>query len=264
MLVMLINLRGVKESGSVFAIPTYFFLVLMFVTVGFGFVRYLTGTLGVVQNPPSIEMTQTMTSIGLFHPARVCQRNHRADRCGSHLQRHPGVQGAKKPQRRHDLDLDVGHSGTLFLGITFLSTKIEAVPSEVETVISQLARTVFPSSDVMYLLIIASTTLILIMAANTSFADFPRASALVAADGFLPRQLTFKGSRLVFSRGIVALALIASLLIILLGASVTGLIPLYAIGVFLSFTLSQSGMACRWHKSGPPAPDWPPMRPALP
>ena len=145
--------------------------------------------------------------------------------------------------------------GTLFLGITFLSTKIGAVPSEAETVISQLARTVFPSSGVMYLLIIASTTLILIMAANTSFADFPRLSALVAADGFLPRQLTFKGSRLVFSRGIVALALIASLLIILFGASVTGLIPLYAIGVFLSFTLSQGGMARRWHKSGQLAPD---------
>ncbi len=102
----------------------------------------------------------------------------------------------------------------------------------------------------MYLLVIASTTLILIMAANTSFADFPRLAALQAGDGFLPRQLTDRGSRLVFSRGIVVLALLASLLIVIFRASVTALIPLYAIGVFLSFTLSQTGMARRWHKSG--------------
>ena len=108
----------------------------------------------------------------------------------------------------------------------------------------------FGGQGLPYLLMITSTTLILIMAANTSFADFPRLGALHAGDGFLPRQLTFKGSRLVYSRGIVALALIASALIIVFRASVTALIPLYAIGVFLSFTLSQTGMARRWWKSG--------------
>ena len=92
------------------------------------------------------------------------------------------------------------------------------------------------------------------MAANTAFADFPRLAALQAADGFLPRQLTYRGSRLVYSRGIVVLAVVASLLIVVFDASVTGLIPLYAIGVFLSFTLSQAGMARRWWKSGPAAP----------
>ena len=102
----------------------------------------------------------------------------------------------------------------------------------------------------LYLATIAATTVILIMAANTAFADFPRLGALHAGDGFLPRQLTFRGSRLVFSRGIVTLALIASLLIIIFQASVTRLIPLYAIGVFLSFTLSQAGMARRWWKVG--------------
>ena len=116
--------------------------------------------------------------------------------------------------------------------------------------ISQLARTVYGSRGVLYLATIASTTLILIMAANTSFADFPRLGALHAGDGFLPKQLMYKGSRLVFSRGIMALALIASLLIILFQASVTALIPLYAIGVFLSFTLSQTGMARRWWRVG--------------
>jgi hypothetical protein len=144
--------------------------------------------------------------------------------------------------------------GTLFLSITFLSGAIHAVPSEHETVISQLARTVYDGKGILYLATITATTIILIMAANTAFADFPRLSALVAGDGFLPRQLTFRGSRLVYSRGIVTLALIASLLIILFQASVTALIPLYAIGVFLSFTISQGGMARRWRKSGKLAP----------
>ena len=144
--------------------------------------------------------------------------------------------------------------GTLFLGITFLAHQIAAVPSEAETVISQLARTVFHGRGVLYLATIAATTLILMMAANTAFADFPRLSALLAGDGFLPRQLTYRGSRLVYSRGIVALAVIAALLILAFRASVTALIPLYAIGVFLSFTLSQAGMARRWWKIGHLAP----------
>jgi hypothetical protein len=139
---------------------------------------------------------------------------------------------------------------TLFLSISLLSGKIGAVPSELETVISQLARTVFGNQGVFYLLVISGTAVILIMAANTAFADFPRLGALHAGDGFLPRQLTFRGSRLVYSRGIVTLAILASMLIIFFKANVTSMIPLYAIGVFLSFTLSQAGMAKRWWKSG--------------
>ena len=139
---------------------------------------------------------------------------------------------------------------SLFLSISFLAGQISAVPSEGETVISQLARTIYGGQGLLYLAIIAGTAVILIMAANTAFADFPRLGALHAGDGFLPRQLTFRGSRLVYSWGIIALAVLASLLIILFQASVTRLIPLYAIGVFLSFTLSQTGMARRWWKSG--------------
>jgi amino acid transporter len=144
--------------------------------------------------------------------------------------------------------------GILLLGITLLSGDIGAIPSERETVISQLARTAFGGRGTIYLGVIAGTAVILVMAANTSFADFPRLSALHAGDGFLPRQLTYRGSRLVYSRGIVALGIIASLLIVLFGASVNALIPLYAIGVFLSFTLSQAGMARRWWKVGHMAP----------
>jgi hypothetical protein len=139
---------------------------------------------------------------------------------------------------------------TFFLSISFLANHIGAIPSESETVISQLGRTVFNGRGIPYLMVISATTIILIMAANTAFADFPRLGALHAGDGFLPRQLTFRGSRLVYSNGIVTLAIIASLLIILFKASVTRLIPLYAIGVFLSFTLSQAGMARRWWRVG--------------
>jgi hypothetical protein len=140
--------------------------------------------------------------------------------------------------------------GSLFLGITYIAVHIGAIPSETETVISQLGRTVFGNQNGLYLALIAATTVILVMAANTAFADFPRLAALHAGDGFLPRQLMYRGSRLVYSRGIMALALVAILLIIAFQASVTALIPLYAIGVFLSFTLSQAGMAIRWRKIG--------------
>jgi hypothetical protein len=140
--------------------------------------------------------------------------------------------------------------GALFLGITYLAVTIGAVPSEQETVISQLTRTVYWGRGPLYLATIGATTMILVMAANTAFADFPRLAALQAGDGFLPRQLTYRGSRLVFSRGIVVLAIVASLLIWAFDASVSGLIPLYAVGVFLSFTLSQAGMVRRWWKIG--------------
>ncbi len=125
-----------------------------------------------------------------------------------------------------------------------------AVPSEEETVISQIARTAYGGEGIIYLVTLAFTAIILVMAGNTAFAGFPRLSAILAKDGFLPRQFTYRGSRLVFSRGIMALALISAILIIVFDASVTRLIPLYAIGVFLSFSLSQLGMARRWWKAG--------------
>jgi hypothetical protein len=140
--------------------------------------------------------------------------------------------------------------GSLFLGLSFLTGQVHAVFSEQETVVSQLARTIYDGRGILYLMLISGTTVILIMAANTAFADFPRLGALHAGDGFLPRQLTYRGSRLVYSRGIVTLAIISSVLIVIFQASVTRLIPLYAIGVFLSFTLSQAGMARRWWKIG--------------
>lgn len=256
LLVMLINLRGVRESGVTFAIPTYFFLILMLFTVALGFFRLFTHSLGVVSNPPPLEAAETARAISLFLILHAFANGTTALTGVEAISN--GITAFKEPKSRNAGITLIWMSlilGTLFLGITYLSMHIQAVPSASETVISQLARTILGGQGVVYLLVIAATTLILIMAANTSFADFPRLSALHAGDGFLPRQLTFKGSRLVYSRGIVTLALIASLLIILFRASVTALIPLYAIGVFLSFTLSQTGMARRWWKSGHLKPD---------
>jgi amino acid transporter len=254
--VMLINLRGVKESGSIFALPTYFFLGMMFMTVGLGIVQTLSGSLGTVINPPPIERLHEVQAITLFLILRAFASGTTALTGVEAISN--GITAFKEPRSRNAGITLIWMSlilGTLFLGITLLSGHIGAIPSEEETVISQLARTVYDGRGVLYLALISATTLILIMAANTSFADFPRLGALHAGDGFLPRQLTYRGSRLVFSYGIIALALIACLLIIAFGASVTALIPLYAIGVFLSFTLSQTGMARRWWKIGHLAPD---------
>ncbi len=250
LLIMLINLRGVKESGIAFAIPTYFFLVLIFATVIIGFVRLLTGTLGTVVNPPTLE-TNVLQPLTVFLILRSFA-NGTTSLTGVEAISN-GITAFREPRAKNagiTLLWMAGILGSLLIGITFLSIHIGAVPVDGETVISQLARTVYGDRGLLYLLTISATTIILVMAANTAFADFPRLGALHAGDGFLPRQLTYRGSRLVFSYGIVALSVIASLLVIAFQASVTRLIPLYAIGVFLSFTLSQTGMARRWWKSG--------------
>jgi hypothetical protein len=216
-----------------------------------GLIRYFTGSLGVVVNPPEMEMVGAATSISWFLILRAFA-NGTAALTGIEAISN-GITAFKEP-RSHNAGVTLMWMSAIlsvfFLGITFLSHQIGAVPSELETVISQLARTVFDGRGVIYLGVVAATTVILIMAANTAFADFPRLSALVAGDGFLPRQLNFRGSRLVYSRGIALLALVASLLIVAFQARVSALIPLYAIGVFMSFTLSQTGMAKRWWKIG--------------
>jgi len=245
-----VNLRGVKESGLVFALPTYFFVAMMYLTVGVGLLRHWSGTLHPLADAPPLEIATTR-AFGLFLLLHAFSSGTTAVTGVEAISN--GIPAFKQP-RSHNAGITLlwmaGILGTLFLAISYLAGPIGAVPSERETVISQLARAVFDGRGFLYLAAIGATTLILAMAANTAFADFPRLAALQAADGFLPRQLTYRGSRLVYSRGILLLALIASLLIVVFQASVTGLIPLYAIGVFLSFTLSQAGMARRWRKVG--------------
>jgi amino acid transporter len=249
-LTMVINLRGVKESGTTFAIPTYFFLVMMFITLILGLVKYASGNLGMVIAPPAV-------GVDLIQPVTVflilrAFANGTTSLTGVEAISN-GITAFKEPRSKNagtTLIWMAGILGGMLIATAFLAIKIGAIPSESETIISQIARTVYANRGILYLATISSTTIILIMAANTAFADFPRLGALHAGDGFLPKQMTAKGSRLVFSRGIMTLAVISSLLVILFKASVSGLIPLYAIGVFLSFTLSQTGMARRWWKSG--------------
>jgi amino acid transporter len=251
--VMLINMRGVKESGITFAIPTYFFLVMMYVTIAIGLIRFLAGTLGMVVGPPQdiMALHNTLQPITLFLILKAFSSGTTALTGVEAISN--GITAFKEPRSKNagrTLIIMAVILGSMMLGITFLANTVGVTPSEEETLISQLARTVYNNRGIFYLGTISATTIILVMAANTAFADFPRLSALAAADGFLPRQFTYRGSRLVFSRGIAALALVASLLIIVTRASVTRLIPLYAIGVFMSFTISQAGMARRWWKSG--------------
>ena len=210
--IMLINLRGVKESGLAFSVPTYFFVVMMFLTVGTGLVRHFTGTLGVVLDPPHLEMAGIVSALTPFIILHAFSSGTAALTGIEAISN--GITAFKEPRSRNagiTLIWMAVILATLFLSISFLSSHIGAVPSETETVISQLGRTVFGGRGIFYLMIISATTVILIMAANTAFADFPRLSALVAKDGFLPRQLNFRGSRLVYSNGILTLAVIASI-----------------------------------------------------
>ena len=252
LLIMLVNLRGVKESGIAFAIPTYFFLLMMYITIIVGIVRLVLGTLGLVESPPMdiIGLETTTQNITIFLVLKAFASGTTAVTGVEAIS--DGITAFKEPRSKNagrTLILMAVILGSMMLAITYLANHIGALPSEEETLISQLARTVFANRGFFYIGTISATTIILVMAANTAFADFPRLSAIAAADGYLPRQFTYRGSRLVFSRGIVALAAIAIVLIVGFQASVSRLIPLYAVGVFLSFTFSQSGMALRWWKT---------------
>jgi amino acid transporter len=249
-LIMLINLRGVRESGAAIAIPSYFFIVMVYALVGTGMFRYVFGSLSAVVDPPPFEVLGPLAAITPFLILHAFSSGTAALTGIEAISN--GITAFKEPRSKNagmTLIWMAAILSSLFIGISFLAGQVHAMPSEQETVISQLARTIFNGEGVLYLAIIIATTVILILAANTAFAGFPRLGALMAKDGFLPRQLTYRGSRLVYSYGIVSLALIAATLVVIFQASVTRLIPLYAIGVFLSFTLAQFGMARRWWKS---------------
>ena len=248
----IINLRGVRESGMVFAIPTYFFIVMMFMMLGVGFYQLLTGTLGTVTGVEDGEGEIGVQALTLFLLLRAFASGSAAVTGVEAISN--GITAFKEPRSQNaarTLIVMAAILGITFISITILANAVHVVAYEgvTETVVSQIARTIFAEGS-LYLLTVISVTVILILAANTSYAGFPRLAALAAGDGYLPKQLTFRGRRLVFSWGIVALALAASLLIVVFDAETTQLIPLYAIGVFLSFTLSQSGMVVRWRRIG--------------
>ncbi len=252
LLITYVNLRGVKESGAIFAVPTYFFVAMMLLLIGVGFWQAFTGHLGVVGAVPGAEF-EVRAITGFAFVFLLLRAFSSGTTALTGVEAISNGITAFKPPKSHNAAItllwDASLLMVMFLGLGILGYLVQAQPSEQEVLISQVARTVYGAGP-LRLLTLASATVILIMAANTSFADFPRLAALQAGDGFLPKQFTFRGSRLVFSWGVIMLAGFASLLIVIFQGSVSRLIPLYAIGVFLCFTLSQAGMAKRWRQIG--------------
>ncbi len=240
-----VNKRGVRESGRAFSIPAYFFLASIFFMLGVGLYKMLTGSLDSVEDVAHpIEATQ---SISFFLLLRAFASGSTAVTGIEAIS--DGIQTFRVPKARNaanTMAIMVALVAMMFLGITALALGTDALASESETVISQIGRTVFSAQSPFYVAVIFGTAAILIMAANTAYADFPRLAAFQAGDGFLPRWLLDRDNRLVYGVGITVLSIAAGALILLYRADVSSLIPLYAIGVFLSFTLSQSGMIVHW------------------
>lgn len=243
--VTIINLRGVRESGTIFAIPTYFFIFSVTLLIVVGLYRSFTGTL-VVQNSVT---TEGLPAISLFLLLRAFASGStaltgvEAISNGVPAFKEPEIQNANKTLKWMAIIL-----AFLFVGITYLAFVVEVVPKEEETVVSQLARTVFGGGP-MYFMVQAATALILLLATNTSFAGFPRLASVMAKDGFFPRQFALIGDRLVYNNGIIFLLIVTSIVVAIFKGNTHNLIPLYAVGVFLTFTLSQAGMVIRWLKT---------------
>ena len=242
--VMLINLRGIRESGTLFAAPTYLFLAITLGLIGLGMLRTLLGdtphVTGVVAAAVPAETLGVLLLMRAF--ADGCSAITGVEAVSN------GVPAFKPPEwknARTTLTVMGALVAIMFLGLSFLAGVAGATPSDHESVVSQIGRAVFGLGPLYYILQLATTGL-LILAANTSFADFPRLSSILARDGYMPSRFAFRGERLAFSAGIVVLALVAIVVLIAFGGLVTALIPLYAIGVFTSVTLSQVGMVRHW------------------
>ena len=248
-LMTLANLRGVKESGRLFAGPTYLYIFSLLTLIGVGLYKVFVQNLGEIPNQEEYlaELTehgQTLGPITLFLLMRAFSSGAVALSGVEAVSN--GVPAFKKPESRNASNTLIWMAvilGSCFFGLSVLASHLKPIPQEGgETVLSLMGGAVFGASSVMYYVLQFSTFAILILAANTAYADFPRLSSIVAADGFLPRQLQNRGDRLVFSNGVIALAALAGLLIIVFGGDTSALIPLYAVGVFTGFTLSQTGM----------------------
>jgi amino acid transporter len=246
-LVTVANLRGVKEAGTLFAIPTYTFVLTIFALIGAGMVRCLSECPTVPLTAPAIEASE---GLGLFLILRAFSSGATALTGVEAISN--GVTAFRYPQSENAAKT-LGAMGvmavSMFLGISFLATHIHgiiAVEGMPVTVNAQIALAVFGDGPG-FVLVQVLTAAILILAANTAYADFPRLSSVLAADSFLPRQLLARGDRLVFSSGILVLASLSSLLLVVFGAEVSRLIQLYVVGVFTSFTLSQIGMVRHWY-----------------
>ena len=251
------NLRGLRESGNIFAIPTYLFIGLALLMIGIGVTNVVTGQAYDVQQADAV---QTGTEgIGIFLLLKAFASGSVALTGTEAIAN--GVPAFKPPESRNAADTLLAMAillGVLFIGITFVSDQYGIQPT-VEggrTVVALVSSTIFGDGSPLYYLFQASTALILFLAANTSFNAFPRLAALLALDGYLPRQFAFRGDRLAFSYGIVILAAVAAVLLISFGGDTHALIPLYSVGVFVCFTLSQIGMVRHWNRHREPGWWW--------
>jgi amino acid transporter len=248
--VTIANLRGVRESGRLFTVPTYWFIGSMLLLILAGLWRVVSGTV----QPSPTEQVRVTHELTIFLVLRAFSSGC-ATLTGIEAVSN-GIPAFRPPESRNasiTLAWMAGILGATSLGMAFLAHAYGAIPRETETVVSMLARGIFGES-LLYFNIQTATALILFLAVNTSYQDFPRLSSIMAKDGFMPRQMANRGDRLVFSNGIIILAALSIALLVMFQGSVNALIPLYAVGVFLSFTLSQAGMVRHWLKEAHPAP----------
>lgn len=251
------NLRGLKESGRVFAVPTYGYVAVMGLLIVYGLFRSYTGDLGAL--PVDTESLEAFTGgkevlggagifvlMRAFSSGAVALTGTEAIADGVPVFRRPEARNAALTLTAMGVIL-----GTYFLGISVLADRLAPTLSESETILSILGRAVFGGTGGLYIALQAFTAAVLVLAANTAYADFPRLSSIIARDGYLPRQLINRGDRLVFSNGILVLGAGSALLLVAFGGVTTKLIPLYAAGVFTSFTLSQASMALRINRLRP-------------
>ncbi len=246
-ILMLGNLRGIRESGRIFAIPTYMFVVSLLGLIAVGAWRALSGTIHPIAALQPIQPAGDTLTLFLLLTAfsNGCTAMTGVEAVSN------GVPAFRPPEAKNaagTMIMMAVLSITMFVGITLLAHAYHIVPSEQETVVSQIARGVFGGRGWPYYAVQGATMLILVLAANTAYADFPRLASILARDRYVPRQLMNQGDRLAFSNGIIGLSAFASILLVAYGGDTHSLIPLYMIGVFVSFTLSQAGMVVHWRK----------------
>ena len=250
------NLRGIREAGNIFAVPTYLFVFSALLMIAIGTFRIVVlGEGGVVpqvveSSTSAIEAVGVLLILRAFASGAVALTGTEAIATGV-----PAFQPPEAKNAATTLAVMAALLGTLFIGITFLATNFGIIPidhPEKQTVISQVAAVIYGAGTPAFILFQAFTAILLVLAANTSFNAFPRLLAILALDGFMPRQFSFRGDRLAFSWGIIVLATIAAGLIVLFQGDTHALIPLYAVGVFIDFTISQSGMVRHWRRERTP------------
>jgi amino acid transporter len=247
LLLMLGNLRGIRESGNIFAVPTYFFIVSLLGLIALGAWHALSGTISPVIAAESLHPAGQPLTLFLILTAfsNGCTAMTGVEAVSNGV---PAFQPPEAKNAASTMLMMAVLSITMFVGITLLAHAYHIIPSEQETVVSQIARGVFGGRGALYYVVQIATMLILVLAANTAYADFPRLASILARDKFLPRQFMNQGDRLAFSNGIVGLSVFAGVLLLIFGGDTHALIPLYMIGVFVSFTLSQAGMVIHWRR----------------